>query len=89
MLSLLLLPVNEFADQPRCSGTITVRHAEIHQDESIHGAVLTASPCLHRLKCLPAIAADVLLEPKLSELALYGHLIEAAIFDKEDLICAC
>ena len=89
MLSLLLLLVNETADQLGCCGPVTVRHAEIHQDESIHGAVLTASPCLHRLKCLLAIAADVLLEPKLSELALYSQLIEAAIFDKEDLICAC
>ena len=79
------MPVNEITDQSCGGGPITLRHAKIHQDESIH--VSLAGPNLDRLKGLQAVTTDVLLEAKLRKLTLDRYLIEAAVISKKDFIC--
>ena len=80
------MSIDEITDQSCGGGPIALRHAIIHQDQSIHASL--AGPCLDRLKCLKAVTTNVLLEAELRELTLDGYLVEATVVSEEDLICS-
>ena len=75
--------VQEGSDEGGTSWSIAQSHAEVHEDEAIHGLV-GSCPVFDLLEGLISVCATVARKTKLFEHAPNSHLVEQAVLSHEN-----